>query len=590
MPILSTNDMGGAVVRRLDSTLYAGNANKAAGGLGVSDAAFAEMNRLMNGRRLSYNALEALITNHQIPVGDGRLHKPFEVDRNGREINGGMPLQIQNRAITQVQLNEEIRNGIKLRQTRGGGGAVIVPVRSPVTAAQVKKTIDMNTLASEVRAYSRNAFTTSQVLTVTTMIAEWLTLVEVLIACAEAAEKNLVSIVDGINAERQAMWKLAGDIISTVLLFAAPPPFGVIIGSVVKAVLSSDTWGSCLTSASGGVMSATFKGTEEQWKKDDDTNQWGPSQETVFKAMATTKSPGEQDSLDAYKDVPAVLGGVSSCMGQSAREKFEEVNKKTMMHLTDMPDPPKEQTGKAASVIREQTKQKIATIFNAVYDSISDFSDSESGPASLIYASYTYQETSLTAKMATKSDSERRAYIHDRVLEGAQLFLNTVVHEMLISLAKIAKPKFNVTTIDKDNVIKQFEIMFWAGYLGSTAMKEAKAAPAIGKGAPISGAEDYFAKRYGVIKKLVWRNTVPAKLNALGITKHYAPVKRMGFAVRTTEYESAIKNWMPPIPNRPWIPVPYQDGGSANSKGRLAAWAVEFNKRPPAEIFKAIMG
>lgn len=599
MPLLSTNDKSGSV-RVLDSFSYADFPLKTSiGGVGVSLSAFAEMSKTMQGRRVNLRVLETMIESRYIPTGDGRLHRPFRLDKDGREIEeGSLDLQIQNTASTQMQLMEEIRQRVHLQHRsnpapkyRPTGSPV--PARIPLKAASLQSSIDMNALVFEVQQASRNMFTTAQTISLSKMIAEWLTLVEVLIKCAVDAETELTTMVAEINAERQAMWKLAADIICTVLTFAAPPPFGAMIGGIVKAVMSSDSWTSCISSSSAAAMSATYSKKEEVWEKNSDTNVWGPSEKTVFKALETRKAAGGQESLADYKDIPAMIGGVSSCLGKSARERFEEVNKKTLMHVTDMPDPPKGQANNVAQIIRDQSKEKIKAILTSVHEMTGEFMSTESGPASLVHASYVYQEKAIASRLVLMKDQSQHAqFLRDRVKEGALLYLNTVSHEMMVALAASAKPKFNTTDIPKDQIQKEFEILFWAGYLGKAALNEPKAKTTFGKGAPKVGAEDYYAHNYGVIKKLVWMSRVAEKLNSLGITQQFQAVKagRFSLAKRSVGYEQAIRSWRPPIAGTPWTPVPYQDGGSANSKGRLAAWAVEFNRRPPVEIFDAIMG
>jgi hypothetical protein len=267
-----------------------------------------------------------------------------------------------------------------------------------------------------------------------------------------------------------------------------------------------------------------------------------------------------QEKISDFKDWFATIGGANSCLGKNARDVLDKVNKKTLRHLTDMPAPPKAQAKEAMQIIRAQCNEKMQVILRAVGEEISDFINTQSGPASVVQASWEIQESAIASKLKTIPESQRPAFMKDAIEEGALLYLNTTAHEIMLTLGQRSKPKFNRFTFDKKLVKKEFELLFCANYLSTAALKESKARSLVGGKAPRAEDENYFAYHYGTIQKLVWRNQLETKLNELGITKQYPAKSRLPLAGRTSEYEQAIRSWRPPMASGDWLPVPYQGG------------------------------
>jgi hypothetical protein len=571
MPLLSARDLSGTV-RVLDSQSYSDTG--AIGGVGLSDDVYRTMNNIVSQKRATLDTIEARIESTFIPVGDGRLHRPFRVDNQGREIpQDSLKLPIQSHALAHAAAMGEIRTRVPLAE--GDNARFFPPVAHGKLEGHLKPSaaVDLHGVAFEIQQSARRLFTSGQQVSLNKMIAEWLTLIQDVIEAATEAEKDLSTVVSDINTERQAIWSLVGGVLGAVVTYSVPPPAGALVGAVITAVFTEDTWLKAV--ASGAKL-----GVQTNRPPDSTSGTLLPYQiQTIY---------GQQRITD-YKDWFATIGGAPSCLGKSAREVVDKVNKKTLRHLTDMPAPPKAQANDAMQVIRAQCNEKMQAILRAVGEEISDFINTQSGPASIVQASWEYQESAISSKVKTMPESQRATFVKEALKEGALLYLNTAAHEILVALAERSKPQFNRFSFDKASVKKEFELLFWAAYLSGAALKESKVTSLLGGKAPKADDEDYFAYHFGTIKKLVWRNQVETKLNDLGITKHYPPKSSRPFAGRSTDYEQAIKTWRPPMAHGLWSPVPYQEGGN-NAKGRLAAWAIEYVKRPPTELYKAIVG
>jgi hypothetical protein len=194
------------------------------------------------------------------------------------------------------------------------------------------------------------------------------------------------------------------------------------------------------------------------------------------------------EKISDFKDWFAFIGGSASCLGKSSKAAVDQINKKTLRHLTDMPAPPKGQSAGAAGVIRSQCNEKIQTIMLAVSEEISDFINTQSGAASLVQASWEYQESAIAARAKILPPPQRALFVRDHLREGCLLYLNTVAHEILAALAESARPSFNRTTMDPIAIKKQFEIAFFATYLSKSALKEPKGTSTFGSKAPMRKA------------------------------------------------------------------------------------------------------
>ncbi|HEX4231662.1 MAG TPA: hypothetical protein VHZ07_23535 [Bryobacteraceae bacterium] len=572
MPLLSAREATGTV-RVLDSQSYSDTAASGTGGVGLTKDAYTAMNEIVSKKRATLDAIEERIESTFIPVGDGRLHRPFQVDAHGREIPAGsLKLPIQAQALAHAAAMGEIRS--RVPEATGDSARFFPPVAYGKLQGHLNPSaaVDLHSVVFEIQQSARRIFTSGQQVSLSKMISEWLTMIDDVIEAATEAEQDLARVIGDINAERQAIWSTVGGVLGAVLTYSVPPPAGAIVGAIIMSVFTEDTWLKAVASGAKLGVQANKPGSPSATL--------GPYEiQTMY----------GQEKLTDYKDWFATIGGSSSCLGKSAREVVDKVNKKTLRHLTDMPAPPKAQAKDAVQVIRVQCNEKMQSILRAVGEEISDFINTQSGPASVVQASWEYQESSIASKAKIMPEYQRATFVKDSIREGALLYLNTTAHEIMVTLAERSKPRSNRFSFDKKSVKKELELLLWANYLSTAALKESKATSLVGGKAPQADDEDYFAYHYGTIKKLVWRNQLETKLNDLGITRHYPPRFRVPFAGRSADYEQAIRAWRPPMPTGPWTTVPYQEGGN-NAKGRLAAWAVEYVKRPPTDLYKAILG
>ena len=68
------------------------------GGVGLSDAAYLAMNKIVASKRETLDAIENRIENAYFLTGDGRLHCPFQVDKQAASRAGTLQVPIQSQA------------------------------------------------------------------------------------------------------------------------------------------------------------------------------------------------------------------------------------------------------------------------------------------------------------------------------------------------------------------------------------------------------------------------------------------------------------------------------------------------------------
>ncbi|MDD2391206.1 MAG: hypothetical protein PHP23_15955 [Desulfobacterales bacterium] len=552
MPMI---DIDSGKVIRLDSSVYADRADLA--GMGLTTDCFREVSTRMGATKQTLSQLEVIISS-QLPAPETGL-------------------QVENHASRHFQLMADLKSRFETNRNK------------PISRFQPDRLTpfeSFSSLANEIQQSSRNVFSDPQSITLNKMVSDWLVLVRELITCAQNAEKELQRVVTEVDSARQARWKLVGNILGTVIKLAAPPPFGAIIGGVVQAVLTADTWTSCVTASAGSVMSATYPGQSNSWKYDEATGTWGGAVETTYNAVSTSPAPSGVSDLSGYSSVPQLLDGVPMIFAESKRKAFDKVNQKTLCHVTDLPAPPENMSGSAADTIRQQVQEKVRVIMTAVNETLAEYMSTIRTPTSLVWACWDYEKVNLIARARLARDS--RMFIADHLKQSSRYYLNTLAHGIMTDLAARAKPRITVTDISEAAVQKQFEILMWAQYLATTGLD---IKPKGKKHITDTSDESYHLDHYGKVKFNFWQSTIAAKLKQLGIIREFESVKAHFFSLKSRDpaYDTALSVWHPPQSGQPWSPIPYRLGGDRSS-GRLAAWGVEYSLRPPEELFKAILG
>jgi hypothetical protein len=150
------------------------------------------MTRIVSTKRATLDALEERIESTFVRVGDGRLHRPFRVDAQGRETApGSLGIPIQALAAAHAASMSEVRSRVPLAE--GNNARFFPPVaynrlEGHLNPPGVNGLVDLQSLTFEVQQSARNLFTSAQQLSLSKMISEWLSLVGDLIECAAAAE------------------------------------------------------------------------------------------------------------------------------------------------------------------------------------------------------------------------------------------------------------------------------------------------------------------------------------------------------------------------------------------------------------------
>ncbi|OQW90699.1 MAG: hypothetical protein BWK79_19065 [Beggiatoa sp. IS2] len=341
--------------------------------------------------------------------------------------------------------------------------------------------------------------------------------------------------------KKAARWETIGTVVAAATTALIPPPIGIMTGAAVKSACGSVT-GNWENVVEGGASTIAKEVASELLPYPIHTVVHGlyTTERFVHKVMAG-------DHITSSTTHPTIISRGSSEITQAIIGEF---------------------------------RKKIATMFSFIDIDLNEYIKDSKNLTAVLWAVWKHEKLELRDAAAGKENP--REYIEDKLVEHSLCYLNTMVHNELIRLAKMAKRS---TKMDEGKVKHEFEILLWAQYLSTegriqqTAEDVQKASPFFDRGDRWRGEAIWVRVfTFGVVKKELCTKPFYNALSRLGIVQHYEG--------RDENYTNAVEQWFPD--QRRY--VPYNKEGGYRSRSRLAAWAVEYMERPPKELLKAIFG
>lgn len=427
---------------------------------------------------------------------------------------------------------------------------------------------------TQLQLQVQHVLSADQLLTVSAAALHWSRCADVLTGAAERAEAAVRAAVSDVGKQRKSWMATAGRGIWVALTVAGPPPFGPIIGAVLRSVLCEDKWVNCIARAGEWLLQVQYptdgKGHIDLSAKIDSRHRG---------IYAPSANPAGHLDIRLLKDMPAQgLPGFETIFTGKTKKSFDRFNKATLASLLELPAPP-DRPGSMQATLVETCRSANGKLREAVRTMMRDYTASNDRAGALLDASWLMQQRALRAKLARCPAADRARFVDETVHEGAQLYLNTVAHYLMQGLYKQTGAPV-LPSVDAKKAQVMFERVLFAHYLAtqvepSTFRPRGVAAPRAGSSPqalaarPQYGTEGFWAATYGTVKANVWSGALEARLRLLGITvQPSADTPRELFAM-----------WKPPDPGGgPWPPVPYFERDEA-ARGRLAAWAISIVRR-----------
>lgn len=447
-------------------------------------------------------------------------------------------------------------------------------------------------LQHRISEKDRTLLTNLQSLQVQSMLKDWSELGADIVNCASDAHKELASMVDAMSKQRQTIVALGARATWLILTVAAPAPWGPLVGTLCRCIVSNDTWTTSIKTAVEWGLQTPYPHNRNT-NKIDVTLPFGSPER--FTQYARANHPGGHPGVNNVKDAHQVLkGGLEGCFIGGARETFERWNKKTLQGWLKMDQPKPVNGGDLLPAIRNECQQRIGAIWQTISSDLHLYTRDRAGADKLITASWYGQKPAIEANLGRGLyDNDRARYTEQTILQGIDLFLNTVVHRAIDSLVSNTRSRA-VPKLDKNEAKRQFQRLILAEFFQATmiaapeqrdpatltfAERARGAVSSLSRPNPLgfkSFGGDQWATGIGTVRAALWTTLLEKKLLELGITRQTANV-------------ADIESWSPPAGrDDTFQPVPYQakDHGAC---GRLAAWAVGYARIAPEIQLKALM-
>ena len=438
----------------------------------------------------------------------------------------------------------------------------------------------------------RTLITDQQSMQLQSMLRDWSTLGADIVGCASDAHKELASMVEAMSKQRQNVVALGARASWLILTIAAPAPWGPLVGTLCRCLASNDTWTTSIKTAVEWGLQTPFPHNRNTNRIDVTLPFGSPDRITQY---ARANHPGGHPQVNNVKDAHQVLkGGLENCFIGGARETFDRWNKTTLQGWLEMAQPRPVNGDHLLPAIQSECQQRIGAIWQAINNDIHLYTSDRASADKLITASWYGQKAAIESNLqGGLYDNDRARYTEQTILQGVDLFLNTVVHRTIDSLVANTRGR-TVPRLDKNSAKRQFQRLILAEFFRETMIpasgprdpatltfaERARGAVNALSGPNPFGFEsiggDQWATGIGTVRAALWSTLLEGKLLELGIT-------------RRTNNVTDIENWTPPAGrDDTFQPVPYQtkDHGAC---GRLAAWAVAYARIAPEVQLKALM-
>lgn len=258
------------------------------------------------------------------------------------------------------------------------------------------------------------------------------------------------------------------------------------------------------------------------------------------------------------------------------RERFKELNQRTLKRLRN-DTLPKEGDGKDLSEkIILLVDQCLRSVLVEIHRGTGLFALDSRRTYSLLVALWKYQYPEIRTKALDSNRVGASDYIKDNLISNAILYLSTMSH---IAISQMSLPLDSPSlSVNHNEISDIIETALWAMY-----MKDKTRAYKGGNIlADVKAHKSGYRDKYGYVDLHFDRGPINKRLRALKIIQHI-PQHFYSFSSTKKRKRDLRDDWTPPGETGTWLPIPYS-GTSKSTKGRLAAWADAYVKRPPAEL------
>ena len=448
-------------------------------------------------------------------------------------------------------------------------------------------------LTIQFQQLMRNALSTAQALDVAHLMDAWTDLARELVHIAQEADKAVQQSIADTSATHAARLGFVARATWLILTTAAPPPFGAIIGAVVRGVCGEESWDKVIDRTYEWVIQAPFPHASN-------TTDGRVSLAHVVTSGEATRSAriqyiGGHPALRELKDFNQVLQKVGMIPSPALAGTIQVWEKSYLpVNLRKLPAPNKASGDQMAEKVHLECRDKANALVGTIRDAVAEYTADRDNAESAVCAAYTWafgnnrQATVGYRRAPFPPETNIKRIKKNEIVDTLDAFRNTfatnLIHELRSTLR--AQP---VGILNRKAAQKEFERVFIAYYLKAITEE-----PSTAKVASSSlGDDEHWANVVGTIPKNVISSYLEVKMQELGITEK-VPVFGRYKGVRPDEYyRIASRVWMPPDAQSKtnFKPAPFMTGefSDRGARGRLAAWASEFlDKVPTEEVFKTI--
>jgi hypothetical protein len=453
-------------------------------------------------------------------------------------------------------------------------------------------------LTIHFQASMRNALSTAQTLDVAHLMDAWTDLARELVHIAHKAQEAVGKSIEKTSATHAARLGFLARATWLILTTAAPPPFGALVGAVIRGVCGEESWDKVIDRTYEWAMQAPFPHASN-------VTDGRVSLAHVITSGEATRSAriqyiGGHPALRELKDFNQVLQKVGMIPNPTISGTIKVWEKKYLPVNLRKLRPPSKATGHLmANQVHLECRDKAKALVSAVESALAEYSDDRDNAESVLCAAYNWvfeynkpnprvefvinmfdpSHPLAPSRLAPASKRDKKNEIVNALDAFRNTFAADLVHELRHTLR--AQP---VGIINRDDAQSDFERVFIAHYLKAVT----EAPPASGVAASVQGDREHWANVVGTVPSNVVSSHLEVKMQTLGIIKKL-PLISKGVAPGEI-YEMACRVWIPPDTTN-FMPVPFKTGelSTRGARGRLAAWAHDYIERVAVDdVFKSI--
>jgi len=452
-------------------------------------------------------------------------------------------------------------------------------------------------ITSTFQTNMRNALASWQVLDAAHLMDAWTDLARELVHISQQAQLSVKETVKATSDTSTARLGFAARATWLILTTAVPPPFGAIVGAVVRGVCGEESWAKVIDRTYEWVMQAPFPHASNE-------SSGRVTLSHVITSGEMTRSAriqyiGGHPVLRELKDFNQVLQNLGKVPNPGVASTIDKWEKRFLpVNLLKLKAPNKSNGDHVANQVHLECRDKAKALVSAVQDALAEWSDDRDNAESVVCAAHfwifkynraepnvvfmqrmfdpSYVEPTLPT---TKRDKKNEIVL---VLDT---FRNTVAEDLVQELRKNLRAQPVGILVNRDDAQKEFELLLIAHYLRQVT--EPPRPGAVDASTPAN--PEHYANVVGTVPSKVVSSHLEARMLALGIIKKVPLISNSRVPISEI-YAMEIRIWSPPR-DREFLPVPFKTGelSSRGARGRLAAWAADYIDRVPIEqVFKTV--